>query len=185
MSREIVVRAQEGDHDAFERLAAASIGRLNAIARLILHDHAAAEDAVQEALVAAWRNLRGLRDPDRFDAWLTTILVRACQDARRRSSRRGVMELPLGATETPTSDDAEASFATSDRLERGLRRLTIDQRTVLVVAYYLDLPSADAAAILGIPIGTLKSRLSRSIVALRAAIDADERRPSHSAEQPA
>ena len=79
MDREIVIQAREGDHDAFARLAAASLGRLNAIARLILHDYAAAEDAVQEALVDAWRDLRSLRDPDRFDAWLTRILVRAAR----------------------------------------------------------------------------------------------------------
>ena len=86
VDRQLVIRAREGDHDAFARLAAASIGRLNGIARLILHDYGLAEDAVQESLVEAWRSLRGLRDPDRFDPWLNRILVRACQDARRRES---------------------------------------------------------------------------------------------------
>jgi len=185
MDREIVIRAQEGDHDAFGRLAAASIGRLNAIARLILHDHTAAEDAVQEALVDAWRDLRSVRDPDRFDAWLTRILVRACQDARRRVRRRGLMELQIDLPPVGTFDDAQTAVANADRLERGLRRLTVDQRTVLVLAFYLDLPLAEAAAILGIPIGTMKSRLNRSLAAMRAAIDADERQPNRSAELPA
>jgi RNA polymerase sigma-70 factor (ECF subfamily) len=185
MDREVVIRAREGDHDAFARLAASSIGRLNAIARLILHDYAAAEDAVQEALVDAWRDLRSLREPDRFDAWLTRILVRACQDARRRSRRRGLMELSMEAPARFALDDAQSAVANADRLERGLRRLTVDQRTVLVLAFYLDLPLADAAAILGIPIGTMKSRLSRSITALRAVIDADDRQPNRSAELPA
>src|SRR4029453_13337593 len=141
MDREIVIRAREGDHDAFARLAAASIGRLNAIARLILHDDTAAEDAVQEALVDAWRDLRSLRDPDLFHAWLTRILVRpsrgarvrACQDARRRVRRRGQMELQIDTPVRFAFDDAETAVANADRLERGLRRLTVDQRTVLVL----------------------------------------------------
>ena len=184
VDRQLVIRAREGDHDAFARLAAASIGRLNGIARLILHDYALAEDAVQESLVEAWRNLRGLRDPDRFDPWLNRILVRSCQDARRRESRRGRLELPWLGNDEPVSDDTLASIAAADQLERGLRLLTIEQRTVLVLAYYLDLSLADAAATLGIPTGTMKSRLNRSLAALRAALDADERRPARTVEQP-
>ena len=121
VDRQLVILAREGDHDAFARLAAASIGRLNGIARLILHDYGLAEDAVQESLVEAWRNLRGLRDPDRFDPWLNRILVRACQDARRRESRRGRGELPWLGYDEPVSDDTQASIAASDQLERGLR----------------------------------------------------------------
>ena len=182
MDRELVIRAREGDHDAFARLAAGSIGRLNAIARLILSDYARAEDAVQDAFVDAWLDLRGLRDPDRFDAWLNRLLVRACQNARRLDRRRGLVELPLVA-DSPAREDLQASIANSDELERGLRRLTIDQRTVLVLSFYLDLPLADAAATIGIPLGTMKSRLSRAIAALRAVIDADARRPAQRAER--
>lgn len=183
VDRQLVIRAREGDHDAFARLAAASIGRLNGIARLILHDYGLAEDAVQDLLVEAWRSLRGLRDPDRFDPWLNRILVRACQDTRRRELRRGRLELPWLGTDQATSDDTPASIATADLLERGLRMLTIEQRTVLVLAYYLDLPLADAAATLGIPTGTMKSRLNRATSALRAAIDADEHVPTGPVEQ--
>lgn len=68
MDRRLVVRAQEGDHDAFSELAASSIGRLTAVARLILHDEYRAQDAVQDALVDAWRDIRSLRDPDRLEA---------------------------------------------------------------------------------------------------------------------
>lgn len=95
------------------------------------------------------------------------------------------MELQFDAPAGFSFDDTETSVANADRLERGLRRLTVDQRTVLVLAFYLDLPLADAAAILGIPIGTMKSRLSRSLAAMRAAIEADERQPNRSAELPA
>lgn len=184
MDRQLVILAREGDHDAFARLAAASIGRLNGIARLILHDHGLAEDVVQEALVDAWRDLRGLRDPDRFDAWLNRILVRACQDARRRESRRSRTELPWLGQGEPAFDDAAASVASADQLERALRRLTIDQRTILVLAFYLDLPLVDAAKTLGIPVGTMKSRLNRATSALRAAVEADDRLPVRPVEQP-
>jgi len=182
MDRELVTQARDGDHDAFARLAAGSIGRLNAIARLILNDHARAEDAVQDALVDAWRNLRGLRDPDRFDAWLTRILVRSCQDMRRLDRRRRLVEVPL-VDIGPGIGDLQTSVADADQLERGLRRLTIDQRTVLVPSYYLDLTLADAAATLGIPLGTMKSRLSRATDALRASVDATERLSGYPAER--
>jgi hypothetical protein len=79
MQRELVERAMAGDHGAFAELARASIGRLYAAARLILRDDHRAEDATQEALVAAWRDLSALRDPDRFEAWLHRLLVRAYQ----------------------------------------------------------------------------------------------------------
>jgi RNA polymerase sigma-70 factor, ECF subfamily len=175
MDRDLVVRARDGDRDAFSRLAIGSLGRLNAVARLIVHDHLLAEDAVQDALVDAWRDLRGLRDPDRFDAWLNRLLVRACQNASKRDWRRRIVELPLGPTDGPATSDVQASLAIADELERGLRHLTIDQRTVLVLTYYLDLPLAEAAATLGIPLGTMKSRLNRAISALRASIEADAR----------
>lgn len=184
MDRELVIRAQGGDHDAFARLAASSIGRLNALARLILADYGRAEDAVQDAFVDAWRDLRALRDPERFDAWLNRLLVRACQNARRADRRRGRFELHLQA-DGPAPGDVQGAVADHDLLERGLRRLTTDQRTVLVLSFYLDLSLAEAAATLGIPLGTMKSRLSRAIDALRATVDAVERNPVHSAERSA
>ncbi len=184
VDRELVALARGGDHDAYARLAAASIGRLNAIARLILHDYGAAEDAVQEALVDAWRDLRGLRDPDRFDPWITRILVRCCHDARRRESRLRGRSVSWPAGYEPAYDDTAARLAVSDQLERGLRMLTVDQRAVLVVMYYLDLSLADAAAMLGIPIGTVKSRLNRATAALRAAVEADDRQSVVPLEQP-
>jgi RNA polymerase sigma-70 factor (ECF subfamily) len=181
VQRELVVRAQGGDHDAFARLVAGSLGRLNGTARLILHDPGQAEDAVQDALLDAWRDLRGLRDPDRFDAWLNRLLVRHCQDTRRRIARIGRFELREAGLER-AGEDAQRAVALSDHVVSGLRRLTVDQRTVLVLAFYLDLPLADAAAALGIPLGTMKSRLNRAVAALRAAIEANERSSIRSAE---
>jgi RNA polymerase sigma-70 factor (ECF subfamily) len=185
VDRDLVVRARNGDHDAFARLVVASIGRLNAIARLIVSDYAIAEDAVQDALVDAWRNLRGLRDPDRFDPWLNRVLVRSCQNARRRETRRRGVELILPALSEPAQEDVQGSLARTDQLEHALSRLTVDQRAVLVLAYFLDLPLAEAAATLGIPTGTMKSRLARALAALRASIDADERLTIQPAERTA
>ena len=185
MDRELVVRARSGDHDAFARLVGASIGRLNAIARLMLSDYGLAEDAVQDALVDAWRNLRGLRDPDRFHPWLNRVLVRSCQNVRRRDTRRRHVDLILLGSPEPAQDDVQSSLARADQLERALARLTVEQRAVLVVSYFLDLPLAEAAATLGIPTGTMKSRLARALAALRAAIDADERLTIQPAERTA
>ena len=124
MQRDLVERAMAGDHDAFSELARVSIGRLYVVARLILRDDKGAEDATQEALVAAWRRLDGLRDPDRFEAWLHRLLVNACYREARRSRRRGSIEIhvePLampeasqGPTGTSTSPIAINSSAASD-----------------------------------------------------------------------
>ena len=141
MERDLVERAMAGDHDAFTELARVSIGRLYVIARLILRDDAKAEDATQEALVAAWRHISRLRDPDRFEAWLHRLLVNACYreagaDRRRRDDRGR-------RRDRWRSPDADSSLDLADRdqLERGFRRLDTDQRAVLVLHYYLGLAS--------------------------------------------
>ena len=174
MERGLVISAQEGDHEAFSRLASIHIGRLTAIARLILHDAGAAEDAVQDALVDAWRSLPTLRDPDRFEAWLRRLLLRACADQWRQ--RRWVFrEVVLPPEPLSVVGDAQSVAAVRDQIERGLRSLAPEQRAVLVLTYYLDLPLAEAAQLLDIPVGTMKSRLSRARAAMRAVLDADER----------
>src|SRR4249919_420472 len=96
MQRDLVERAMAGDHDAFSELARISIGRLYVIARLILRDDAMAEDATQDALLAAWRHVRGLRDAERFDAWLRRLLVNACYREAGRSRQRGSLEVQVG-----------------------------------------------------------------------------------------
>jgi RNA polymerase sigma-70 factor, ECF subfamily len=185
VDRDLVLRAQQGDHRAFAEIASGSFGRLVAVARLILRDGNLAEDAVQEALVDAWRSLPTLRQPDRFDAWLRRLAVRACFDQARRSRRRGVVEVPLlPMDDVPTPDGAHA-LAARDEVERGLAHLSPEQRAVLVLTYYLDLPLAESAEVLGIPIGTLKSRLDRARSALRAALEAQDRLTGAITEQPA
>lgn len=175
MQRDLVIRAREGDHDAFSQLAAGSIERLVRLARLIVRDRDRADDAVQDALVTAWLDIRGLRDPDRFDAWLYRVLVRACYRTARRERRRNAAEVPLLPIDADAEPDSQQAVALRDQLDRGLRRLPVDQRAVLVLHHYLSLPDREAAEILGVPVGTVKSRLNRATAGLRAALDSDER----------
>ena len=172
MQRELVERAQRGDHDAFATLAGATIGRLDGAARLILRDPERAKDAVQDAFVRAWRDLPTLRDPDRFDAWIHRITVRSCLELLRRRRRR-VIEVEL----TPSADvpvgDIGAFVVDRDQVERALRRLDPDWRALVVVHYFLGLPVPEAAAALGIPLGTAKSRLHRSLAAMRLELQLD------------
>jgi RNA polymerase sigma-70 factor (ECF subfamily) len=170
---ELVELARSGDREAFGVLAGGSVDRLYAIARLILRDTELAEDATQEALVRAWRDLPSLRDVERFDAWLYRLIVRACADIGRRR-RRWRAEVKLLVSE-PAESDRAADLANRDQLERGLRRLTPAQQAILVLHFYVDLSPAEAADALDIPVGTAKSRLHYAIEALRAAIQADER----------
>ena len=174
MQRDLVERAMAGDHGAFAELARASIGRLYAAARLILRDDHRAEDATQEALVAAWRDLSALRDPDRFDAWLHRLLVRACFREARRGRRRWAIEMEINEVDA-IEPDPSLDLADRDQIERGFRRLDPDQRAVIVLHYYLGLSLDEAADALGIPPGTVRSRLHRATQAMRAALDADTR----------
>jgi RNA polymerase sigma-70 factor (ECF subfamily) len=174
MQREIVERARRGEHDAFAQLAGAAITRLDSAAWLILRDPEQAADAVQNALVRAWRDLPTLRDPDRFDAWLHRLLVRSCIDEARRV-RRHRADLVLDLTPVPATAGHESLIADRDQLERGFLRLEPELRAVIVLHHYLDLSVVDVAATLGIPVGTAKSRIHRGLALLRAALDADGR----------
>jgi RNA polymerase sigma factor (sigma-70 family) len=175
MSTDLVQRAQSGDHDAFAALAAAAIARLHRTARLILRDDERAGDAVQDALLQAWLDIRAVRDPDRFRAWLNRVLVRSCYREADRHRRRQSVEIPVEAIETAGDPGDGRVIAARDQVDRAFRRLTREQRAVLVVHDYLDLRDAEAAETLGIPNGTFKSRLSRASIALRAAVEADDR----------
>lgn len=174
MDRDLVVRARAGDRDAFARLAAGAISRLDAVARLITRDPERAKDAVQEALARAWRDLPGLRDPDRFDAWLRRLLVHACMD-ELRGVRKRMIEVVLIDVHHPPISDASAGLADRDALERAFRHLDPDQRALVVLYYYLDLSLGEAARAVGIPSGTAKSRLARARQTLRATLEADAR----------
>jgi RNA polymerase sigma-70 factor (ECF subfamily) len=170
--RELVERAGRGDHDAFAQLVRASVTRLDAAARLILHDPELARDAVQESFIRAWRDLPGLRDPDRFNAWIHKITVRSCLEILRRRRRR-VIEVELDPGADVPLTDFRTFVVDRDQVERALRRLEPDWRALVVVHYFLGLSLPEAAAALGIPLGTAKSRLHRALALMRTELQLD------------
>jgi RNA polymerase sigma-70 factor (ECF subfamily) len=174
MQRQLVERAQSGDRAAFSALVTDILPKLLGTARLIIRDEELAKDAVQDAMVNAWLDLRTLRDPDRIEAWLYRLLIRACGRSIRGRSFRQLREVVLDLRDGPTVESSSA-LAERDQLERALRRLSPEHRTVLVVRYYLDLRLADCAQVMAIPLGTVQSRLTRAMAALRAELEADER----------
>ena len=171
MERRLVARAQEGDHDAFDQLALHITDRLYAVAYRILRNGPSAEDATQQALVSIWRQLPKLRDPDRFEAWAYRLLVNASYAEHRRTRR----EAPSGSLTDGTTDDPYLSVHDRDQLERGFARLSTEQRAVLVLQHYLNLSHDEMAEVLGIPVGTVRSRLHGARGAMRAALEADAR----------
>jgi len=126
---------------------------------------------MQAALVQIWRKLPRLRDPSRFDAWSYKILVHACY-AEAKRARRSLPDLIRGDWAGP--DDLGAVID-RDELERAFRRLSLDQRTVVVLRHYLDLSPDVVADTLGVPVGTVNSRLNRALAAMRASLEADAR----------
>ena len=173
----LVERARAGDEEAFASLARAAGDRLLSIAYRILRDLGLAEDAVQQTLVLAWRELSSLRVVDRFDAWLHRLLVNACyREARRsRSWADNIRILPL---DQPERSDDYLSVVERDQLERGFRRLPPEQRAVFVFHHHLGLTLLEIADQLGVPLGTVKSRLHYATNTLRAALEADLRSPT-------
>jgi RNA polymerase sigma-70 factor (ECF subfamily) len=178
----LVHRAASGDQDAFERLVRPVGNRLLGIARKILRDPDSAEDAVQQAVIQAWRELPRLREADRFDSWLTKLLVNACYQEARRSRRHASRVDRLGAaasggtagSEPAITDDADL-LAQRELIERAFQTLTPAHRAVVVLHHYADLPLVEVAAIAGVPPATARSRLHYALRALRAALEADER----------
>ena len=174
MDADLVIRAQQGDKQAFGTLAAARVDRYVSISRRILRELDLAEDATQQALLTIWRDLPQLRDPERFDAWAYRLLVRACY-AEARRKRRWAPNIAMLSTDERTATDALGSVVDRDQLERGFRRLSMDHRTVVVLHHYMDLPLEAIAEIVGVSAGTVASRLHYAMRGLRAALDADAR----------
>jgi RNA polymerase sigma-70 factor (ECF subfamily) len=168
-----VIRAKRGDREAFDLIAGAVVDDLYRVARLVLRDTDAAEDAVQETLVRAWRDLPSLRDPRRFQPWIRRVLMRAITD-EFRSGRRQRAAVTLLRLE-PSQPDASDDLVIREQLSRGFGRLSVDHRAVLVLRLYLDLSIDETALTLGIPVGTAKSRLHYAVEAMRVALEADAR----------
>ena len=182
MLEELVRQAQRGDAEAFDSLARMVGDRCLGIAVRILRDFALAEDAVQAALITAWTELRALRDPARFEPWLHRILTNACYAEARRRTRWSESMRILPVASAYGSDDY-LTVDDRDLIERSLRRLTVQQRAVLVFHHYLGLSISEVAAHTGLPVGTAKSRLHYATRALKASIEADARGAASSKER--
>ncbi len=168
MQRALVERARSGDLEAFTQLVEIAFPRLKGIAYLILRDADRAEDAVQDALVMAWQDLRALRDPDAWDAWLRRLLVRACYRLAKKDRRQRVAG--ESEPENARSPDAIAGVAEREWILDELGRIDLEKRSVIVLHYYLDLPMREVAEILDLPYGTAASRLHRGLELMRASM---------------
>jgi RNA polymerase sigma-70 factor (ECF subfamily) len=175
--RDLVEAARQGERDAYVVLIRPRVDRLYAIALRVLRDADRADDAVQDALVLAWRDLRSLREADRFDAWLQRIVLNACmrelRSHRRREAR--VVRLTIDAGQSP---DELSVLLERDRMEQAFRNVSVDQRVVLALRHYLGYSPDEIAEALDIPVGTAKSRLHYAHRAMRAALEAEGRAPA-------
>lgn len=168
--RTAVERAQHGDHDAFALIVRETIGRQDALARVVLRDPELARDAVQESLIRAWRDLPGLRDPDRYEAWAYRLTLRACIDEARRRRRR-VIEVELSPLDGDSAPDPADRIAEREALDAAFGTLDVEHRALVVMHVHLGVPLPDAARALGIPLGTAKSRVSRALAQMRRALE--------------
>lgn len=174
MQAELIERASQGDRDAFATLAASIVDRCYALAYRILRDPGRAQDATQQALLGAWRDLATLRDRDRFDAWLHRLVVNACY-AEARGQRRWSARVRVLEIDPPTSPDIARSVAARDELDRAFRELSPEHRAVVVLHHHLGYPLTEIATTLGIPVGTARSRLHYAVRQLRHVLDAEGR----------
>jgi RNA polymerase sigma-70 factor (ECF subfamily) len=180
----LVLRAQGGDRDAFEQIVNVSFDRSHGVAMRLLRDSQLAEDAVQQAMVNVWRDLPRLRDPARYDAWSYKLLVRACYAEYKRAPK-WMPAIEEGSPTEPRDRDPYGAVVDRDQLDRGFRRLSMDHRAVIVLHHYLDLPLDEVGRVLGVPTGTVKSRLHRAIAEMRAALEADARPAAEATAPPA
>jgi RNA polymerase sigma-70 factor (ECF subfamily) len=183
MQAELVERARRGDQDAFASIAAASVDRCYALAYRILRNQHRAQDATQQALLGAWRDLPRLRDVDRFDAWMHRLVVNACYVESRGDRRWN--RVRVISTDPPIGPDVATSIAERDQLEDAFRELTPEQRAIVVLHHHLGYPLTEIAEVLEIPAGTARSRLHYAVRRLRAVLDADDRLPTAATERSA
>ena len=169
MERELIERARRGDRTAYDEIVRLEVATVYRTARAILGNDADASDATQDVLIGAWRQLSSLRDLDRFDAWLGRITVNACRMAIRRRRPGALVALP-SASDFEPRDEAASAFdtrtVTADAFDRAFDRLPVEQRAILVLHHLEELPLAEIGARLGIPEGTVKSRLHTARTAL-------------------
>lgn len=181
--QDLVARAAAGDRDAFATLAARHVDRCYALAYRILRDPDRAQDASQQALIGAWRDLPTLRDPERFDAWLHRLVVHACY-AEARGTRRWNARFRV-VTYTDIDRDPASAIADRQALEDAFGRLSPEHRAIVVLHHHVGYPLTEIAGILGIPVGTARSRLHYAVRQLRTVLDADTASGSTAEERPA
>ena len=157
---------------AFSRLLDLSLDREFRVAAVILGNREDAEDAVSDAALRAWQHVSSLRDPGRFEAWFTRIVVNVCRD--RLHQRRP--QSPL-AFDPPSGTDAFAESVERGALIEALSGLTPEHRAVIALHYLEGLTIEQVAEHLGMPAGTVKSRLHYGLAEMRAAYDAAARDP--------
>lgn len=170
----LVERARGGDNAAFRELVDLQADRCFAIAFRIVRDHDRARDAVQGALLNAWRDLPQLRDPNRFEPWLYRLLVRECWGERRRVRTWIERVEPIKPERAADAADFTVAVDHRDALDRAFSRLSIDHRTVVVLHHHAGLPLAAISDVVGVPVGTVKSRLHHALQALRSSLAADD-----------
>ena len=180
MDRDLILRVQQGDKRAFDSLALADYPRLFRVAHGILRDRSHAEDATQQAYLDIWRNIQRLRDPAKFEVWSYRLLVHACYAEAKRTPK-WLPDTAVPLPREPRAADAFGSVIDRDELEHGFRQLSVDHRVVIVLHYLLDMTLEQVADTLGVPKGTVNSRLSRGMDAMRQAMGADFERddPAH------
>lgn len=179
MDCELVERARGGDRAAFAEIVETTFDRSFEIARRILGESQLAQDATQQALLSIWRDLPKLRDVARYDAWARRILVHACY-AEAARARRVIPSLAETLPRAPVIADATSAVVDRDLIERTFSHIKVEQRTILVLRYYLDQTQEEIAATLDLPVGTVKSRIHHALRAMRAAIESDSRSPGTS-----
>lgn len=173
LDRSLVDRARTGDLDAFEEIVRARMDAVYRLSFAVLGNEADARDAAQDTFVAAWKQIRGLRDTDRFEAWLQRVAVNAARMVHRSRRRRGVREIPSAEVAARVAEVAAPGPADARALDLALRGLPLEQREILVLHHLEGRSVADLALVLDIPVGTVKSRLHTARAALQRALDAE------------
>jgi RNA polymerase sigma-70 factor (ECF subfamily) len=174
-STRLVERARRGEAISFEALLRPRLDGLFRTAWAILGDEADARDATQDACLTAWRSLPRLRDPARFDAWLMRVLVNGCRMRLRSRARIREIRMTPDLDRAGPSTDDPATGVDADSVARAFDRIGVEARTILVLHHVQHQPVATIAAVLGIPAGTVKSRLFTARAALAQALEREHR----------
>lgn len=169
----LVRAAKEGDESAFELLLEPLLDQGYRLACAILHDHSAAEDAVQEASFKAWQKVGQLREGSEMRPWFLAIVANQCRSLRRTRW----WSVIRGDTPVATSIEPDDTVLEGLELRKALRSMDEAKRLVLVLHWYLDLPLDEIAAVTGTTVHAAESRLLRATQELKRRMEAGRGRP--------